>query len=139
MRGCTTCGIHATTVLLAGVPVHVVAPRLGHADPSVRLRVYAHVIRSAEAPTADVFARTIKAGNKAAVSKAVSKKPRRKRGRGPLTWEPPIGIEPMTYALRGARFRSVYPLAAPIARVMARMAPAALGLPGDSVHETVHV
>ncbi|MEV0351501.1 tyrosine-type recombinase/integrase [Nonomuraea sp. NPDC050680] len=25
--------IHATTLLLAGVPVHVVAARLGHADP----------------------------------------------------------------------------------------------------------
>jgi len=26
------------------VPVHVVAARLGHADPSITLRVYAHVI-----------------------------------------------------------------------------------------------
>jgi integrase len=25
--------LHATTLLLAGVPVHVVAARLGHADP----------------------------------------------------------------------------------------------------------
>jgi len=33
-----------TTSLLAGVPVHVVAARLGHADPSVTLRVSAHVI-----------------------------------------------------------------------------------------------
>jgi integrase len=74
--------IHATTLLLAAVPVHVVAARLGHADPSVTLRVYAHVIRSAEASAADVFARTMKAGNETAVSKAVSKKPRRKRGRG---------------------------------------------------------
>jgi integrase len=32
--------LHATTLLLAGVPVHVVAARLGHADPSVTLRVY---------------------------------------------------------------------------------------------------
>ena len=29
------------TSLLAGVPVHVVAARLGHADPAVTLRVYA--------------------------------------------------------------------------------------------------
>ncbi|MFI7147305.1 tyrosine-type recombinase/integrase [Nonomuraea sp. NPDC050022] len=52
--------IHATTLLLAGVPVHVVAARLGHADPSITLRVYAHVIRSAEASAADVFAQAIK-------------------------------------------------------------------------------
>jgi integrase len=36
--------VHATTLLLAGVPVHVVAARLGHADPSITPRVYAHVI-----------------------------------------------------------------------------------------------
>jgi integrase len=29
--------IYATTLLLAGAPVHVVAARLGHADPSVTL------------------------------------------------------------------------------------------------------
>ncbi|WP_228010927.1 tyrosine-type recombinase/integrase [Nonomuraea phyllanthi] len=51
--------IHATTLLLAGVPVHVVAARLGHADPSITLRVYAHVIRAAEASAAEVFAKAI--------------------------------------------------------------------------------
>ncbi|MFD1934880.1 helix-turn-helix domain-containing protein [Nonomuraea mangrovi] len=51
--------IHATTLLLAGVPVHVVAARLGHADPSITLRVYAHVVRAAEASAADVFAQAI--------------------------------------------------------------------------------
>jgi len=30
--------LHATTLLLAGVPVHVVAARLGHADPAITLR-----------------------------------------------------------------------------------------------------
>ncbi|MPZ63784.1 MAG: tyrosine-type recombinase/integrase, partial [Propionibacteriales bacterium] len=48
--------VHATTLLLAGVPVHVVAERLGHADPSITLRVYAHVIRRHAAGVADVFA-----------------------------------------------------------------------------------
>jgi integrase len=38
--------VHATTLLLAGVPVHVVANRLGHADPSTTLKVYAHVCAS---------------------------------------------------------------------------------------------
>jgi hypothetical protein len=52
---------------------------------------------------------------------------------------PPIGIEPMTYALRGARSLSTHALAAPIARVIARMALTALGLSGDPVHEPVHV
>ena len=51
--------IHATTLLLAGVPVHVVAGRLGHADPAITLRVYAHVIRSAEAAAADIFAQAV--------------------------------------------------------------------------------
>jgi integrase len=74
--------LHATTLLLAGVPVHVVAARLGHADPSVTLRVYAHVIRSAEASAADIFAQAVRAQDRASVSKSVSKKPRRKRGRG---------------------------------------------------------
>jgi integrase len=51
--------IHATTLLLAGVPVHVVAARLGHGDPAITLRVYAHVIRSAETAAADVFAKVV--------------------------------------------------------------------------------
>jgi integrase len=66
--------IHATTLLLAGVPVHVVAARLGHADPSVTLRVYAHVIREQVAEAADIFARSIPPAGSAAVSKSVSKK-----------------------------------------------------------------
>ncbi len=51
--------IHATTLLLAGVPVHVVAVRLGHADPSITLRVYAHVLREDAGGVADVFAQAI--------------------------------------------------------------------------------
>lgn len=51
--------IHATTLLLAGVPVHVVAARLGHADPAITLRVYAHVIHEQAATAADVFAKAI--------------------------------------------------------------------------------
>ena len=53
--------IHATTLLLSGVPVHVVAARLGHADPAITLRVYAHVIRTAETAAADIFAEAVKA------------------------------------------------------------------------------
>jgi integrase len=46
---------------LSGVPVHVVAGRLGHADPAITLRVYAHVIRTAEAAAADIFAKAVRA------------------------------------------------------------------------------
>jgi integrase len=35
---------HATMLLRNGVPVHVVARRLGHKDPSVTLNVYADAI-----------------------------------------------------------------------------------------------
>ena len=48
--------VHATTLLTAGVPVHVVADRLGHADPSITLRVYAHVLHEHASGIADVFA-----------------------------------------------------------------------------------
>ena len=61
--------LHATTLLLAGVPVHVVAARLGHADPAVTLRVYAHVLREQAATVGDIFAQAVKAS----VSKSVSK------------------------------------------------------------------
>jgi len=37
------------------------AARLGHADPAITLRVYAHVIRCAEAAAADIFAQAVKA------------------------------------------------------------------------------
>ncbi|MEU8306889.1 tyrosine-type recombinase/integrase [Actinomadura sp. NPDC048955] len=48
--------VHATTLLLAGVPVHVVAARLGHADPAITLRVYAHVVSEQLAEAATIFA-----------------------------------------------------------------------------------
>jgi len=52
--------------------------------------------------------------------------------------EPPIGIEPMTYALREARSRAARTLAAPIARIIALTALAALGLSKDPFHEPFH-
>jgi hypothetical protein len=48
-------------------------PCLGRADPSVTLRVYAHVIRDQVAAAADIFARSILAGEGPAISKSVSK------------------------------------------------------------------
>jgi integrase len=48
------------TSLLAGVPVHVVAARLGHADPAVTLRVYSHVLREHAVSVGDIFAQAVK-------------------------------------------------------------------------------
>ena len=57
--------VHATHLLLAGVPVHVVAECLGHSDPAITLRVYAHVLRQHAAGVADVFAEAIAPGDDA--------------------------------------------------------------------------
>jgi integrase len=51
--------IHATLLLIAGVPVHLVAARLGHSDPAITLRVYAHVINARLSEAADAFAKLI--------------------------------------------------------------------------------
>ena len=47
---------HATILLRAGVPVHIVSKRLGHKDPSVTLDVYADVIPDDDTSAVDVFA-----------------------------------------------------------------------------------
>jgi integrase len=47
---------HATALLTAKVPVHVVSQRLGHASPTVTLTVYAHVLSGSQRDAADVFA-----------------------------------------------------------------------------------
>ncbi|MGC4940678.1 tyrosine-type recombinase/integrase [Kribbella sp. DT2] len=51
--------VHATLLLIAGVPVHVVAERLGHDDPAITLRVYAHVIRQHADEAANTFATAV--------------------------------------------------------------------------------
>jgi integrase len=55
--------LHASILLTAGVPIHVVAARLGHADPSVTLAVYAHVLPDQAANAADQFAAAIETGS----------------------------------------------------------------------------
>jgi Phage integrase family len=52
--------LHATTLLTARVPVHVVAARLGHADPAVTLRIYSHVLREHTLGVGDVFAQAVR-------------------------------------------------------------------------------
>jgi integrase len=46
---------HATVLLRDGVPVHIVAKRLGHKDPSVTLNVYADVIPDDDGRAVDVL------------------------------------------------------------------------------------
>jgi integrase len=50
---------HATILLLAGVPVHVVSQRLGHASPVVTMTVYAHVLPGSQREAANLFASRI--------------------------------------------------------------------------------
>ena len=56
----------------------------------------------------------------------------------PSDLEPVSGFEPLTCRLQEVRPRALCALAARMARVMALMAPAALGLSGAPVHEPVH-
>jgi integrase len=48
---------HSAAVLMLsqGVPVHIVAGRLGHANPSITLSIYAHFLPSADKLAADVI------------------------------------------------------------------------------------
>ncbi len=51
---------HATLLLLAREPVHVVSQRLGHASPMVTLTVYVHVMPGNQRETANTFARLVR-------------------------------------------------------------------------------
>ncbi len=51
---------HATILLLAREPVHVVSQRLGHASAVVTMTVYAHVLPGSQREAADLFARLVK-------------------------------------------------------------------------------
>lgn len=52
---------HATYLIAAGVDIRTVAERLGHADPSITMRIYAHAIKARDAEAAvaieDVYER----------------------------------------------------------------------------------
>jgi integrase len=51
---------HATVLLTAREPVHVVSQRLGHASAVVTMTVYAHVLPGSQREAADLFARLIR-------------------------------------------------------------------------------
>jgi integrase len=48
-----------THLLSAGVPVHVVSGRLGHAKPTVTMLTYAHILDRSDEQAADVTARVL--------------------------------------------------------------------------------
>lgn len=50
---------HATILLRERVPVHVVAKRLGHKDPSVTLNVYADAIPDDDSSAVDIFTKAV--------------------------------------------------------------------------------
>jgi integrase len=50
---------HATILLSAREPVHVVSRRLGHASPTVTMTVYAHVLPGSQREAANLFASLI--------------------------------------------------------------------------------
>lgn len=50
---------HATIALQAGVPVHVVAQRLGHANPAMTLNIYSHVLPGQQAEAARLVANAL--------------------------------------------------------------------------------
>ena len=53
---------HATILLRAGTPVHIVSKRLGHKDPSVTLNVYADVIPEDDQSAVQIFSQTVWGG-----------------------------------------------------------------------------
>jgi integrase len=51
---------HATILLTAREPIHVVGQRLGHASPVVTMTVYAHVLPGSQREAADLFAQLVR-------------------------------------------------------------------------------
>lgn len=54
---------HATLLLEAGIPAHVVAERLGHKDVTTTFKVYAHVTARQEDAAADTYAKWLSSGS----------------------------------------------------------------------------
>ncbi len=52
---------HITHLLRAGVPVHVVSARAGHANPTVTLNIYAHLLPGQQEQAANIFDVTLRA------------------------------------------------------------------------------
>jgi integrase len=66
-KGCTLHWLrhsHATILLNAAIPLTVIAERLGHSDPSVTLKSYAHAMPSQQAEAAQVMDTVMSGGLK---------------------------------------------------------------------------
>ena len=50
---------HASILLTAREPVHVVSRRLGHASPTITMAIYAHVLPGSQREAANLFASLI--------------------------------------------------------------------------------
>jgi integrase len=61
----------ATQLIGAGVDIRTVAERLGHTDPSLTLRVYAHVIEQRDRAAAEIMGQVLNPTKKAALLAAV--------------------------------------------------------------------
>jgi hypothetical protein len=59
MPGCTTCVICTAPRFRSQASRSMSSPPLGHADPAVTLRVYAHVLREHAAGVGDIFAQAV--------------------------------------------------------------------------------
>lgn len=58
---------HATLLLTAGAAVHEVSARLGHADATITMRIYAHALPSRADQLSDVFAGGLRSSDLASV------------------------------------------------------------------------
>ena len=64
--------LHATQLLAAGIPVRTVSGRLGHANASTTLNVYAHFLEASDREAADVMGGLLQApADKSAASSVV--------------------------------------------------------------------
>jgi integrase len=50
----------ATTAIARGADIRTVASRLGHADPSVTLRIYAHAVEARDREVAALLGETLR-------------------------------------------------------------------------------
>jgi integrase len=50
----------ATTAIAAGADIRTVAGRLGHADPSVTLRIYAHAVEARDRDVAAILGKAVR-------------------------------------------------------------------------------
>ena len=131
----------ASLWLAAGPDPKVVQRVLGHATAAMTLALYRHLVDASLWQAAPLIGGAT--GHLSHRRGAFEQNPSQERIRKiRISWafvvEPPIGIEPMTYALRETRSLPAHALAAPITRKIARIALTALGLSKDTFHEPFH-